>query len=67
MEFFLGIQCKLYLGPVGKKLSMSFYEANTTTSLTLRQLSANSTYTKSAIELVNKTDVQLLHIEDYQI
>ena len=60
----LGIQCKLYSDPVGNKAVQEclsgkyYYELNFASVLT------NSTYTKSAIELANKTDVQLLHIGD---
>ena len=59
-----GIQCKLYLDIVGNKAVQECLSGKCYYELDFAAVLTNSTYTKSAAELANKTSVQLLHIGD---
>ncbi len=60
----LGIQCKLYSDPVGNKAVQECLSGKYYYELDFAGVLTNSTYTKSAIELAKKTDIQLLHVGD---
>ena len=62
--FLICIKCKLYSDTVGNKAVQDCLSGKYYYELDFAAVLTNSTYTKSAAELANKTDVQLLHIGD---
>lgn len=60
----VAIQCKLYGTPVGNKAIQEIYTAKQHIGADIAIVVSNNTYTKSARELANTTNVILAHHED---
>jgi len=55
------VQCKLYSKPVGNKAVQEVYSANNFYRGNIAIVVTNSSFTKSAKQLANSTNVMLLH------
>lgn len=60
----IAIQCKKYSSPVGNKAVQEVFSAKQHYNADIAIVVTNNTYTKSAKELANTTNVLLLHHDD---